>query len=140
LCLANSKMIAGIKPVEVCHSDALGQRFGQGFGKILRGADAAAPSGAGGLRVRRRCEDCDHDRLPDIALRSRLAEFAGRDDGYGQPIDGQYPRWQFVSVHGDGDRELEHCCNVDRERHGRRLGDGRNDFVGRKLHRSGDVA
>jgi hypothetical protein len=78
-------------------SDASGQLFSE----ILQVADAAAPSLAGGMRVRRRCENGDNDWLADIALRS---QFSWRDNGDGQPVDGKYSHRKLVSVYGNGDR------------------------------------
>jgi hypothetical protein len=57
-------MFTGIKPVEVCKSDASGQLFDEALG----GAGVAVPSCARSLRVRRHCENHDDQFRPDIAI------------------------------------------------------------------------
>jgi|HubBroStandDraft_6_1064221.scaffolds.fasta_scaffold3748004_1 hypothetical protein len=81
--LQKLKIPAAIKPGEVCQNDA----FDQQFDPVFDVAGVSAAAGAGGMRVRRDCEDRDdqHERRvqPDVAFESEQSNDARVDDGDG---------------------------------------------------------
>jgi hypothetical protein len=131
------KIFTASKPVEVCQSDALGERFDAGF----RAARAAGASGAAGVRLRRRCKDGYHDQRnrrveSNLALESRRCV----DDGDNQPVECECSGGWFSTIYSDGDREFEYKCDLERERDGRRVGRAGDDFCKRQLRGTGDTA
>jgi hypothetical protein len=78
------KITAAIKPGEVCQNDA----FDQQFDPVFDVAGVSAAAGAGGMRVRRNCENRDYDQherrvQPDVAFESEQSNDARVDDGDG---------------------------------------------------------
>jgi hypothetical protein len=138
---AETKIFTAGKPLEVCQSDEFDQRFDEAF----CAAGAAAGFGAGGVRVRRRCEDCHDDQherrfQPYLAFESEQSDDAGIDDGDGESVDGECSGGWVGAVYGDGDGEFEYERDVERERNGGWIGYGRHDFCERQLYGADDVA
>ncbi len=89
------------------------------------------------MRVRRHCENHDDHVQPLIAFQP---QFAWRNDRDRQPNDGECARGEFVSVHGDGEREFEYGCELEREWNRGWVGGARDDYREWKLHGAGDAA